>query len=204
MQQKIKKETMREPIEFNEIKIFADKEVYFPREDSLLLAECIKIKKNSTVLDLGCGTGLIGLIAAKQKGKVLCADINPKAIALTKRNAKENKIKIKTTKSNLFSEIKEKFDFIYFNPPYTIKENKRKDWIEKAINGGKKGREIIDEFIPQIKKHLTKKGKCFFLQSSLNGIKETKEKLEREGLKHSIEKRKKLFFEELIVFKVWF
>ncbi len=195
---------MKKFIELNGLKLFKEKEVYFPREDSLLLAETVKVKKNSNVLDLGCGTGIIGLLAVKQKAKVLCADVNTKALKLTKKNAEENNLKIKTTESNLFSNIKEKFDFIFFNPPYVIEEGNKKDLIETAINGGKKGREIIDLFIPQIKNHLTEKGNCFLLQSDLNGIKETTKKLEKQGLKHLIIKRKRIFFEELIVFKIWF
>lgn len=195
---------MKEFTELNGLKLFKEKEVYFPREDSFLLAETVKTKENSVVLDLGCGTGLIGLLSAKQKAKVLCADINPKALKLTEKNAKENNLKIKTAKSNLFSNVKGKFDFIFFNPPYVIEEGNKKDLIETAINGGKKGRETIDKFIPQIKSHLKEKGVCFLLQSDLNGIKETTQKLEKQGLKHSIEKRKRIFFEELVIFKIWF
>ncbi len=191
-------------IEVNRIKLFSDPEVYFPREDSFLLAETVKVKTDSKVLDLGCGTGLIGLIAAKQKAKVLCTDINLEAVELAERNAEKNHLEIKAKKSDLFSEIKEKFDFIFFNPPYLPKEGTKKDLLEKALDGGEKGREIIDRFIPEIRNHLKENGKCFFLQSSLNEIKETEKKMEKKGLKFNIKKRKKLFFEELIVFKVWF
>jgi hypothetical protein len=41
------------------------------------------------------------------------------------------------------------------------------------------------------------------LQSSLNGIKETQKKLEKEKVAFKTEKKKKLFFEELMVFEVW-
>ncbi|PIN98772.1 MAG: hypothetical protein COT90_02620 [Candidatus Diapherotrites archaeon CG10_big_fil_rev_8_21_14_0_10_31_34] len=191
------------PIEIQEIKLFSDKQVYFPREDSLLLAKQVKVFPKSKTLDLGCGTGLIGLIGAKQNAIVLCADINPNALKLTEKNAIENQLKVEVRESDLFSNIKEKFDFIYFNPPYVIEEGKRKEWIDKALDGGKNGRKVIDEFIPKIKKHLTENGKCFFLQSNLNGIKETELKLEKQLLEFEIVGREKLFFEELIVFKVW-
>jgi len=194
---------MNKAIELFGVKLFSEEKVYFPREDSFLLAETVKVEAGSKVLDLGCGTGLIGLIAAKQKAKVLCSDINPNALKLAKKNAKENKIEIELIKSNLFLNIKEKFDFIFFNPPYAIEERKRNDWIDKALDGGKKGREVIDRFISETKNHLNENGKCFFLQTDLNGIKETEEKLSEQGLNYSAEKRKRIFFEEMIVFKVW-
>ena len=103
----------------------------------------------------------------------------------------------------MFSKIKEKFDFIFFNPPYVIEEGKRKELIDKAVDGGKNGRKVIDKFIPKIKSHLTENGKSFFLQNDLNGIKETEDKLEKEILEFEIVSRKKLFFEELVVFKAW-
>ncbi|MFH1664273.1 MAG: HemK2/MTQ2 family protein methyltransferase [archaeon] len=190
-------------IELHGIKLFSDKKVYFPREDSELLAECIKVFPKAKALDLGCGTGFLGLIAAKQKAIVYCADINPVALSLTEKNAIENKLEITVIESNLFSNIKEKFDFIYFNPPYVEGKASESGWIDKAVDGGKKGREIIDKFIPEIKNHLTENGKCFFLQSDLNKIKKTEKKLEENALKYAVEKRKKIFFEELIVFKAW-
>ncbi len=189
------------PIKIKGINLFKEKQVYFPAEDSILLSECIQVFPQAKVLDLGCGTGLIGLISAKQKAEVLCSDINPVALKLTQKNAEKNKLKIEIRKSNLFSKIKEKFDLIYFNPPYLEKEGKKNDWLEKALNGGKKGRKIIDKFIPEIKKHLKENGKCFFLQSDLNGIKETENLMKKEGLEFKIIKRKKLFFEELVVFE---
>ena len=69
-------------IELNGIKLFSDKQVYFPREDSFLLAEQVKVFPKAKVLDLGCGTGFIGMLAAKQNAKVLCTDINPNALKL--------------------------------------------------------------------------------------------------------------------------
>jgi len=190
-------------IEVNGIKLFKEEQVYFPREDSFLLSEQIKVFPKAKVLDLGCGTGFIGILAAKQNAKVLCSDINQNALKLAEKNAEENGLKVELRESNLFSEIKERFDFIFFNPPYVIEEGKRNEWIDKALNGGKNGRKVIDKFIPKIKDHLTENGKSFFLQSNLNGIKETERKLEKEMLEFEVVGRRKLFFEELVVFKAW-
>ena len=102
--------------------------------------------------------------------------------------------------SALFSNIEGKFGLIAFNPPY-VPSDKLK---YPETDGGKKGRIVIDRFLNEFPAHLGEKGKCYFLQSSLNGINETEKSLEGRGLEVEIVSRKKLFFEELVVFKVFY
>ena len=178
--------------------------VYEPSEDSFLLAKSIKEGHWKKALDLGTGTGIQGINAALLGAKnVLCTDASRKAL----RNAEENvksaclKAVFEFRKGNLFSGIgkEEKFGLIIFNPPYV--ESEKAKW--RDLDGGKKGREVIDRFLEQFPKHLEKEGECFFLQSSLNGIKETENALRKAGLQFKIKARKRLFFEELLVFRVW-
>lgn len=175
-------------------------QVYFPREDSFLLAKTVKVKKNSIVLDMGCGSG-VQTINALQKGakKVLAVDINKKALENTLLNAKKTGFEkqVLAKKSDLFENINKKFDLIIFNPPYVPTE--KKELID--VDGGKNGREVLDRFLDQFPKHLKHPGKCFFLQSSLNGIKKTEKKLEQKNISFKITARQKLFFEELVVFE---
>ena len=75
------------------------------------------------VLDLGCGSGAIGLIAARSGATVISTDVNPEALAATKRNAKANSLEIEVIESDVFHNLKDrKFDFILVNPPYYPKE----------------------------------------------------------------------------------
>ena len=104
--------------------------------------------------------------------------------------------KVEARQSNLFENVSEKFDLIIFNPPYVPSDKV----AFKEVDGGKKGREILDLFLDEMPNHLKKGGSCFFLQSSLNGEKETEKVLEKKGLVFSIVARQKLFFEELLVF----
>ena len=55
---------------------FDVKEVYGISPRSLLLAKHLKVKKNASVLDLGCGCGFLGILTAKMGAKeVICTDI---------------------------------------------------------------------------------------------------------------------------------
>lgn len=75
--------------------------------------------RNRTFLELGSGSGLISIYAAKQKAIVTAADISPTAVETSGRNAERNQVFIKTITSDLFDEIPPQvFDMIVINPPY--------------------------------------------------------------------------------------
>jgi 16S rRNA (guanine1207-N2)-methyltransferase len=88
---------------------------------SRLLVEQMVIDETDHVLDMGCGYGLIGIMAAKMatRGRVLMVDINERAIQLTTENIKRNRIQHATVmKSDLFSSVQSgPFHKIITNPP---------------------------------------------------------------------------------------
>jgi release factor glutamine methyltransferase len=70
-------------------------------------------------LELGAGSGLISIFAAKKNAVVTATDINPIAIDYLKRNAKDNNVLMDVIHSDLFQNIPlQHFDFIAINPPY--------------------------------------------------------------------------------------
>jgi len=173
-------------------------EIYKPAEDSYFLIEVLQDKlklknhelKNLKFLEMGCGSGII-LQFLKSIGvkNLFGIDINPDAVKQCKT------LGFKCIVSDLFNEIQknEKFDVIIFNPPYLPENPKEPEDSKLATTGGKKGSEIINEFLKQAKKHLKKHGKIFLLFSSFTkGIK-------WQGFKKKILAKKKLFFEELYV-----
>jgi 16S rRNA (guanine1207-N2)-methyltransferase len=110
-----------------------------------LLINTMKISENDTVLDLGCGYGPIGIVAAKlaRKGNVFMVDSNSRAIELAKKNISENKIEnAKVIESDGFSAIRGmSFDVVISNPPTHISQDKLKLLFYDALNAlRKKGR----------------------------------------------------------------
>ncbi len=105
---------------------YVDENVLIPRpETEYLVEECVKrIKEKSykTVLDIGAGSGAIGITIAKEveEVKVLACDISDGALSVAKKNAELLDAKnIKFIKSNVFESINYKeFDLIVSNPPY--------------------------------------------------------------------------------------
>ena len=115
----------------------------------------------------------------------------------------KNNIKNLTiVEGDLFEPIgKEKFDLILFNTPYlpTDEIDLNDDLLNKAWNGGEDGRETIDKFLNEVKKHLNPNGKVQLVQSSLSDNKKTCKKLEKMGFTVEITANEHIFFEDITV-----
>lgn len=177
--------------------LYTSKMIYEPAEDSFLIEKYVKqFSKNKSVLDLGTGSGILAL-AAKTSGakSILATDINPEAIRSLPKN-------IPSRVSNLFSNIKESFDLIIFNPPYLPKTENEDQESETITTGGAQGHEIIQKFLEQAKSHLNPHGKILLLFSSLTGREKIDNLLKKLNYKSKCLETKNLFFEELYVYLI--
>ncbi|MBW3013579.1 methyltransferase [Candidatus Woesearchaeota archaeon] len=183
-------------------------QIYEPGEDSFLLADEVKKHAKGKVLEIGCGSGILSDTAAslKKVKSVIAVDINPHVIKYMKHKDKSRlkfRKKITVVKSDLFSNVKEKFDTIIFNPPY-LPEDEREpdDWLKKAITGGKKGWEIIERFLERLPDHLNKDGIVLLLFSSLTNKKKVDDLISGRVFDYKQLAMKKLDFEQLFVYSL--
>ena len=110
-------------------------DIYQPAEDSYLLQKHVKKYAFGRVLDLGTGSGIQALTAIKNKEvrEVVAVDVNKNAIEELNNKVKSEKIrKVKVIFSHLFSNVRNKFDTIIFNPPYLPQDKVGKEIIEDA------------------------------------------------------------------------
>lgn len=78
---------------------------------------------NLTVLELGAGSGLLSIYAARRDAMVMASDISGKACTNIEENAQRNNVQIEVRQSDLFTDIgPTKFDLILINPPYFPKD----------------------------------------------------------------------------------
>ena len=176
--------------------------VYWPREDSYLLAESVRVREGAKALDMGCGCGIQAINMALQGADVVAVDINPKAVENTTENARKLGLgeKITAMESDLFSALGGgKFDVIAFNPPYLPREGKK----DAALDGGRQGGEVIHNFLDKLQFHLAAEGECFFIASSLSSLKGIRGKLAELGLHFEVINSELLFFEELAAFRAF-
>lgn len=81
--------------------------------------------KSKRFLELGCGSGLISIYAAKKEAIVTATDINPIAVEFLQKNSRQNETELTIIRSDLFKSIPEQlFDIIAINPPYYKKQPK--------------------------------------------------------------------------------
>jgi release factor glutamine methyltransferase len=186
------------------------KEVYEPAEDSFLFAENLRVEAGARVLDMGTGSGILGVLAAKQASEVIAVDVNPYAIQSAKQNAKRNSCQsnMNFLQGDLFTPLTEeaKFDLILFNSPYLPSEQgEDATWLGRAWAGGKTGRQVIDRFISQAPQHLEEKSEILLMQSNLANVEQTQEQFLAYGLKtETVASLNLPFFEILVLLKATF
>ena len=148
---------------------YIEKTVLDPRPESELIIDVTKNRlfDDMKVLDLGCGSGCIGLSLYNENPKIslFLSDISNKALSVAKRNALELKVECEVIHSNLFSNINEKFDLIVANLPYIEKESflgLQKEIIlyepHEALYGGVDGIDVIKTFLSHVDRYLNRNG----------------------------------------------
>lgn len=121
------------------------------------------------VLEIGCGTGLMGIVMAKYGAKkVLMSDISQKAVINTQENIKQfglEKIAL-AAQSDLFENIKGKYDCIVFMQPYFAGNPPEGDTISASMLANP---EMIKKFLKEAAKYLKKDGVIIMPSFSLAG-----------------------------------
>jgi release factor glutamine methyltransferase len=145
---------------FHKHEFKTDSRALIPRPETEELAEWIltwQLPTAQSVLDMGCGSGVLGLtLAAARPGwDVTLADVSPEALALARENAAALEIPNATfLQSDLFSAIDGRFDGIVANLPY-VPETERATLTREvmhdpalALFSGSDGLDLIRRFIP--------------------------------------------------------
>lgn len=119
---------------FMDNKFIVTKDTLIPRvETELLIKTCQNlVNKNSKVLDIGCGTGIISIMLNKLTNcHVDSCDISSEALKIAKANSQNLNTNVNFFQSDLFEHVHDKYDLIVSNPPYIpIKE---KDKLQKEV-----------------------------------------------------------------------
>lgn len=143
----------------------------------LLLEHLPLATLGSTLLDVGCGYGVIGVVLGKLCDlSVDMVDVNHRALHLAKMNAKENQVMhCNIYESNCYQNVDGKYDTIVTNPP---------------IRAGKK---IVYEIVFGAKEHLNPNGQLFLVIRKDQGAKSLISDLEKCYTVEVLERNKGFF-----------
>ncbi len=122
----------------------------------------------NSILDLCCGGGSIGISAALYFDEVMVdlADLSESALEVCQRNIDQYKLdkQIKAIHSDLFENIKGRYDLILCNPPYVSETNMTKlpqeyrFEPEMALVSGPEGLDSISIILSEAGRYLTDSG----------------------------------------------
>jgi release factor glutamine methyltransferase len=151
-------------VEFCELTFLCDKRAMVPRPETEQLVELLISNfgsqiSNSRIVDVGTGSGVIGLsLAAKfPEAKILAVDVSDEALALAQENAASLDLseRVQFLKSRLLENVEGAFDLIVANLPYistrdrhTLSPEVLHD-PEIALFAGSQGDELVRELIDQ-------------------------------------------------------
>lgn len=178
--------------------------VLIPRpETEVLVEEAIALiggRQDLAVLDMGTGSGVIGIIVAKHTGnRVVCVDISEAALAVARGNARSMGVGERTrfVCSDLFAALGDgaRFDMILSNPPYVADEewdglmtDVRDFEPPRALKGGAEGLEVYRRIAAELPRRLTPGGWVLLEVGSAAQARVVGALLEGAGLTVSVKK----------------
>ena len=158
-------------VNFYGLKFIVNKNVLIPRfETEELVEQVVEYTKDLNkdkikILDLGCGSGAIGLTLKSilKDSEVTLTDISKDALEVAKLNANNLNLDVTFIESDWFSNIKlEKYDIIVSNPPYIRTDEEIEEIVKNnepslALYGGVDGLDCYRKILANIKPYLNNK-----------------------------------------------
>lgn len=154
---------------FYDLTLKVNENVLIPRfETEYLTEKTINYSKKHfqnkiKILDIGTGSGAIAITLKKHlDSNVTASDISLEALKIAKENAKQNNVEITFIHSNIFENIKGKFDVIISNPPYIAYDEEVEEIVKNnephlALYADDNGLYFYKEIIKSSQKYLNKK-----------------------------------------------
>jgi release factor glutamine methyltransferase len=145
-------------------------ETFWPFADSLPLVKHFKVAPGESVLDVGTGSGVIGIFACyRGAARVVGVDINPAAIQSATHNARQHGFAdiMEVRRSDLFDALgAERFDVITANLPFRNKP--AHDVV--AMSQWDTDFRTNTRFFEGVGRHLKPGGRIYFVQSNFGEI----------------------------------
>ena len=133
-------------------------DVFVPSAYTLSLAGHVRINAGEFVADIGTGSGILAILAAKLGARVAATDIDHQAVAAAGRNGELNEVSLDIRNGDLFADFTKPFDVIIANLPQAFIEAKilalLDPHLKMAIDGGPGGNAVLRRFLQACRRHM--------------------------------------------------
>ena len=120
-----------------------------------------RLGAGADVLDLGTGSGICAVFAARHARSVVAVDVNPAAVRCAELNARLNQQRIDCRHGDLFGPVgPQRFDVVFFNPPFIVgspRDPRDCAWRSPDVPG---------RFAATLAAHLAPGGRAYLLLST--------------------------------------
>jgi methylase of polypeptide subunit release factors len=157
------------------------------------------IDASNRVLDMGTGSGIGAVFAARRGARVIAVDINPEAVRCARINVALNRLddRIEVRPGDLFAPVAgERFDLILFNPPFVRglpKSDADRAW---------RSLDVPERFAARLRAHLAPGGRALVLLSSFGDAGMFLTAFRREALGVRRIARRRFVNEELAIYQL--
>ena len=172
-----------------------------PRTGAFLAAclEARRVAADAEVLDMGTGSGVCAVFAARYARRVVAVDINAAAVRCARLNATLNHVEdtVEVRHGDLFAPVAgERFDLILFNPPFL--QGAPRDDRDRAW----RSTDVAERFAAGVCGHLKPGGEVLVLLSSFGGAERFLEEFRRQQFAVETVAERRLLTERLAVLRL--
>jgi release factor glutamine methyltransferase len=139
--------------------------VFMPTPHGLFYARAPHVNAGERVIDIGTGSGVLAIGAAKRGARVLATDVDERAVAAAARNAQFNDVELETRVGPLFAGATGTFDAILANLPNEIVAPAHLASLSpedaRTFAGGEKGNEQLLALLAAAPPHMTHSSRLY-------------------------------------------
>jgi methylase of polypeptide subunit release factors len=145
--------------------------VFVPTPNGLFYARSIRVSPGERVIDVGTGSGVLAVAAARAGGVVSATDTDPRAVSAARRNAALNDVRLDASEGAFFADFNGQFDVILANLPNEIVAPSHLARLSEAeartFAGGERGNALLLDLLRRAPRHMHAQSRLYLGVHSL-------------------------------------